>query len=35
MTVALSLGVIGGAAHAFVATEDNPDATPAVEQALK
>lgn len=32
MTGVLSLGVIGGAAHAFAATEDNPDAMPAVEQ---
>ncbi|TSI07387.1 hypothetical protein [Lysinibacillus sp. BW-2-10] len=34
MTGALSLGVIGGAAHAFAATESNTDATPAVEQAV-
>lgn len=35
MTGALSLGVIGGVAHAFAATEDNPDTTSAVEQAVK
>ncbi|RUL53229.1 hypothetical protein EK386_09635 [Lysinibacillus antri] len=34
MTGALSLGVIGGSAHAFAATENNTDATPAVEQAV-